>query len=369
MRVLFDHQIFSLQDAGGASRYFYELVRHLQATDSVHMELALGLNNSVFPFGTTVNSRTHVFESRSRLPPGVFRYLVNEIFSNALGPVRGLFDIYHPTLYRAIPWIRRQRMVVTHHDCTHELFPQLFRNAATVIRNKRRLYDAADAIICVSESARRDLIRFYPVAEKRTHVIHHGFAPFAESARGDANSVPQIAPYILFVGARGTYKNFMSLLQAYKDSGTALDYELVAVGGGEFSAIEREKINQLGISERVRLIAKASDQVLAEMYRNAALFVYPSLYEGFGFPPLEAMSVGCPVLAAKTSCLPEICGEAAFYFDAEIHGSLGAALQKLLSDCCKRAALKEKGYQQVALYSWARSAAQTLKVYRDVLEE
>ena len=231
-----------------------------------------------------------------------------------------------------------------------------------MIRNKRHLYNAADAIICVSESSRRDLLRFYPVDEKKTHVIHHGFAPFANPACEDVNSVRKINPYILFVGARGTYKNFMSLLEAYKDSGTAVDYELVAVGGGEFSAIERERINGLGISERVRLIPKASDQVLAEMYRNATLFVYPSLYEGFGFPPLEAMSVGCPVLTANTSCMPEVCGDAPFYFDPGIDGSLGAALQKLLSDSSNGAALKEKGYQRAALYSWGQTAVQTLKV-------
>jgi glycosyltransferase involved in cell wall biosynthesis len=368
MRIFYDHQIFSLQDAGGASRYFYELARHLGAIDGPRLEIALGLNSSVYPFRKIANADTRIFERRVTLSPGVPRYILNEIISNIVGFTRGRFDIYHSTLYRTIPLLRRRRTVVTHHDCTHELFPHLFRNAAMIIESKRRLYAAADAIICVSEASRRDLLRFYSVAEERTRVIYHGFAPFLKPVNDQNQTYGESLQYILFVGARGAYKNFMALLEAYTTSGAAVDYELVAVGGGEFVAAELEKINQLGIMKRIKLIPKATDEVLAATYKNAALLVYPSLYEGFGFPPLEAMSMGCPVLTANTSSMPEVCGEAAFYFDPKDPEALRCALERALSDAEGTERKKDMGYQQVARYRWERTADETLNLYRRVLE-
>ena len=123
-------------------------------------------------------------------------------------------------------------------------------------------------------------------------------------------------PYLLYVGSRAGYKNFGLLLEAFFRSGLAGSYRLLAVGGGEFTAAERERIAELRLAGSVSVVPKAEDATLARAYRDAALFIYPSLYEGFGFPPLEAMSMGCPVLVNRTSSLPEICGDAAFYFDS-----------------------------------------------------
>ena len=237
-----------------------------------------------------------------------------------------------------------------------------------IIESKRRIYSAADAVICVSEASRRDLLRFYSVDEERTKVIYHGFAPFVRPINDQNQTCGGSLKYILFVGARGGYKNFMALLEAYATSGAAVDYELVAVGGGEFVAAELEKIKQLGIMKRIRLIPKATDELLAATYKNAALLVYPSLYEGFGFPPLEAMSLGCPVLTANTSSMPEVCGEAAFYFDPTDPAALKFALQRALSDTEGTQRMKDKGYQQVTRFRWERTADETLNVYRRVLE-
>jgi glycosyltransferase involved in cell wall biosynthesis len=313
MRILYDHQVFSLQDAGGASRYHYELIRNLQASNELEIELLTGLNASVMPFAGLQRDRTRIFSRRTSLKPGMARYAANELFSSMLAPLRGRFDIYHPTLYRALPWVRGRRIVVTHHDCTHERFPQLFSNAASIIASKRKLFAQADAILCVSASSRSDLLHFYPVAEEKTHVVHHGFSPLPAPPDGERG---QDAPFLLYVGSRTSYKNFSLLLQAFARSGLATHYRLLAVGGGAFSAEEQAGIHALGLSGSVTLIPKADEATLARAYRDATLFVYPSLYEGFGFPPLEAMSLDCPVLVNRTSSLPEVCGEAAFYFES-----------------------------------------------------
>jgi glycosyltransferase involved in cell wall biosynthesis len=373
LRVLYDHQVFSLQDAGGASRYHFELVRNLQGLHEIAMEVLLGLNCSVLPFRSLEQAGTRVFGRRTAVEPGLYRYAMNELFSAVAAPLTGRVDIYHPTLYRALPWVRRQGVVVTHHDCIHERFPHLFPNAASIMATKRKLFAQADAIICVSASSQRDLLHFYDVPEDKTHVVHHGFAPFGliesevDRNRVDKGGVQTSAPYLLYVGSRASYKNFGLLLEAFSRSGLAGDYRLFVVGGGAFSSQEQEQIASLQLAGAIDLVPKADDATLARAYRDAALFVYPSLYEGFGFPPLEAMSVGCPVLANRTSSLPEICGDAAFYFDSSDPEQLAQRLQSIVEDKQGLADKRKLGEEQVKLYDWGRCAHSTLAVYRQVI--
>jgi glycosyltransferase involved in cell wall biosynthesis len=363
LRILYDHQVFSLQDAGGASRYHFELIRNLQSLDEIAMDLLLGLNGSVMPFSSLQQSRTRVFGRRTAMKPGLSRYAINELLSAMAAPLRGRVDIYHPTLYRALPWVRRRGVVVTHHDCIHERFPHLFPNAASIVATKRKLFAQAGAIICVSASSQRDLLHFYDVPENKTHVIHHGFVPLSLMQGGVETS----GPYLLYVGSRASYKSFGLLLEAFSRSGLGGSYRLLAVGGGAFTTQEQEQIASLRLTGLITLVPKADDATLARAYRDAALFVYPSLYEGFGFPPLEAMSVGCPVLANRTSSLPEICGDAAFYFDSSDPEQLAQRLQSIVEDKQGLADKRKLGEEQVKLYDWGRCAHSTLAVYRQVI--
>ena len=365
MRVLYDHQVFSLQDAGGASRYHFELIRNLQGLDEIAIEVLLGLNGSVMPIRSLQQARTRVLGRRTTMQPGLPRYAINELLSAVAAPLQGQVDIYHPTLYRALPWVRRRGVVVTHHDCTHERFPHLFPNAASIMGTKRKLFAHADAILCVSAFSQRDLLHFYDIPEDKTHVVHHGFAHLGLIESG----VETRPPYVLYVGSRASYKNFGLLLEAFSRSGLAGSYRLLAVGGGAFTAQEQQQIASLELTGLIALIPKADDATLARAYRDAALFVYPSLYEGFGFPPLEAMSLGCPVLVNRTSSLPEICGEAAFYFDSTDPEELAQRLQSIVEDEAGLAGKRKLGERQVKLYDWSRCAQGTLAVYRRVAGE
>jgi len=372
MRILYDHQVFSLQDTGGISRYHYELVKGLQVFEDLRIELLIGGNASVLPFTMLRNGQTRVTAWNTRTKPDYARYAINEALLSLLAPLRGRLDVYHPTLNRIMPAVRSRRIVVTQHDCTHERFPHLFRNTDAFIRIKRKIFSLADAILCVSQSSRQDLLHFYDLDEAKTHVVHHGFSPLEEdpamepiepTEQRDPRSTPPGDPYLLYVGSRTDYKNFMSLLEAYAQAGLAEDYRLVAVGGGPSSAAEETRITQLGVAGRVSLLPRASDRALAKLYRDASLFVYPTLYEGFGFPPLEAMSLGCPVLANRTSSIPEICGKAAFYFQSQDPAELAAALTSTLQDVDGLREKRRLGYEQVRLYDWSRTARRTLEVY------
>src|SRR3974377_1493147 len=161
MRILYDHQVFSLQDVGGASRYHYELARYLAAVPDVQVELALGLYRSVCPFQELSSANLRVRGMRGPVPPGLLRYVLNESLGTAASLLGPRFDIYHPTYFRFMRVVRARRMVTTHHDCVYEEFPHLFRDAAAVIRAKGSLYAKADRIICISEASRRGLLAYY----------------------------------------------------------------------------------------------------------------------------------------------------------------------------------------------------------------
>jgi len=366
MRILYDHQVFSLQNAGGASRYFYELIRALASISGVQTELWLGIHDTAYPFRDLTCVQTHVVGWRGGMRRGSTRYIANEVLSNGLAPFAGKLDIYHPTLYRSMPLIRARRVVATHHDCAHERFPELFANADQIVRAKRRLYGRADAIICVSESSRQDLFRFYDVEPAKTRVIHHGLQPLRSSPAPTSELRAQWpAEFLLFVGSRAAYKNFNALLRAFRATGLDQRMWLLAAGGGALTAEERALAQELKVETRVIVIPQIADAQLAEAYRAAALFVYPSRCEGFGFPPLEAMAAGCPALVSKTSSLPEVCRDAPFYFDPEEQGSLESSLLTTLHDETARQQSRQRGLQVAALYSWETCANQTLALYRE----
>jgi glycosyltransferase involved in cell wall biosynthesis len=371
MRIFYDHQVTSLQDAGGISRYYFDLVQALPDLDAaggrVSPELLLGFNRSVLPF-SSLEPRARVTSFASAIRPGPLRYAVNEALTAAVAPLRGRVDVYHATYQRLLPSIRYDAVVVTHHDSTPDRFPHLFPDAAAIHARLRKVYARADQIICISESCRQDLLHYFPIALEKTVVIHHGFSALPAAGEDERSTMPCEQPYLLYVGSRAAYKNFPSLLRALAQQANK-DVHLVAAGGGPFSVADLAEISRLRLTERVHLLPRVSETQLADLYRNAALFVYPSLYEGFGFPPLEAMSAGCPALVSCAAALPEICGDAAFYFDPASVDDLAAALARLLVDDTVRLSKLALGLEQVKRYTWHRTAAETLAVYRAALDK
>ena len=168
VRVLYDHQVFSRQSAGGASRYFCEAwLRELSATTKVELELLVGVSATVYPLRDLSAASTRVRACRGPNLGGAWNYVVNEAFGNCVAPFLGKMDVYHPTLYRVMPGVRARSVVATHHDCTQERFPQEFRYVDKVMRAKKSLYAQADGIICVSEWCRKELLDMLPASISR----------------------------------------------------------------------------------------------------------------------------------------------------------------------------------------------------------
>ena len=266
------------------------------------IEYLLGRNASILPFTDLASASVRIFSTPTRLQPGNLRYGWNALLTNLSAPLRGRFDINHSTYQR---WSRGSLHSPGRHPPRQHsgALSPLFPDAAAIIERKRRLYERADAILCVSQASKADLVRFYNLDERKAAVVYHGFRPL-HSPGADASHW-EGKPYILYVGSRTGYKNFNALLHAFAASATPEGMGLVVVGGGPWQAAETEALQTLGLEGRVTLVPKATETELAALYSNAALLVYPSLYEGFGFPPLEAMSVDCPVLVSRTSSLPE----------------------------------------------------------------
>lgn len=368
VRIYYDHQLTSLQDAGGASRYHYELLRFLDGVPEVQTTTFLGFDSTVYPYLQLASSKTKVLGFRGPLRKGAKRYVVNEALANAVAPFYGKFDIYHPSHHRMLPFVSARRLVVTHHDCIYERFP-VFRFTKEVLRAKKKLFATADLIICISESSRADLFHYYDVNPAKTRVVHEGYTrlPRSPEAAGDLAGLVRRA-YILYVSGRSLYKNFRGFLQAFRDTRLHESMDLLVLGGGPLTEDEREFIAKLGIGDAIVAIPLVDDGLLAEAYAGARLLAYPSLFEGFGLPPLEAMYLGCPVLACNTSSLPEICGEAPFYFEKDEPDSLRDALLRAVWDEHSRAAAIQCGREVAAGYSWEACGEQTLALYREVLE-
>jgi glycosyltransferase involved in cell wall biosynthesis len=366
VRILYDHQVFSLQDAGGVSRYFYELAKHLTTIPDAQTELLMGINGNVYPFRELDASKAHVEGLPRWLPPGSLRYMANEAWSNLRAVTLGKFDIYHPTTYLRMPMVRARHVIATHHECTHERFPELFPDVKKVLWARKRLFPRVDMIICCSESTRQDLLRFYNVDPAKTRVIYHGLTALPRSPEAAATLKKLVRrDYLLYVGMRAAFKNFRGLLQAIYDAGLQDSHDLLVLGGGELTGEEKALIDSLGLGNSIVAMPKVSDELLAEAYSGAKLFVYPSLSEGFGIPPLEAMSLGCPVLASRGGSIPEVCGDAPFYFDLDDQQSFAAELLRALNNEPARETAIAAGKSVASQYSWTKCAEQTLALYRE----
>ncbi len=198
----------------------------------------------------------------------------------------------------------------------HELFPNEFSVTDNTAATKRIAIARADHVICISENTKLDLMRLHGTPASKISVVYLGFDQFVTDEDKLPPAVFAGKPFLLYVGQRGGYKNFTGLLKAVASSDRLLsDFDIIAFGGPKFSDSERNLVSSVGFAEnQVRQIS-GDDDLLGGFYGSAKAFIYPSLYEGFGIPPLEAMAHQCPVISSNTSSMPEVIGSAGEYFD------------------------------------------------------
>ncbi len=365
MRIAFDYQIFGRQEYGGVSRYFFELARHLSMSPENQVAIAAPVYVNAYirdcPQSVNLIGRR---VPRWRNTGRVIRALNSVLVASAWKHLRP--EIVHETYYsskRSGP--SSAATVLTVFDMVHEKFPMSSSAFDTSAREKAAAVARVDHIVCISENTRKDLIDILNVAPEKTSVVYLGAE--LSQVQETAVSGPKQA-YLLYVGQRHGYKNFATLLKAYGESRwLAREFSLVCFGGGGFSHEELRLADALKVP-RARLVHRSGDDAkLAELYAGATAFIYPSLYEGFGIPPLEAMSMGCPVVCSNTSSLPEVVGDAAETFDPQDVEQMRLAIEHVVGSPTFAGILIERGRERAKRFSWQNCADQTLAVYHQTL--
>lgn len=364
--VVYDHQIFSLQRFGGISRYFCELAVRVQSVPGFSARVVAPVHFNDYLRDCEVPRLAVHLSLHLRGAGRLFRAangLLGPLLVRAVAP-----SLVHCTYYGPPTKPSRQPLVVTVFDMIHELFPSHFPATDSVRRNKRLCVERADHVICISESTAQDLVRLLEVPRSRISVTHLGLSDtFGEPAPSGEIS-PHCRPYLLYVGHRGGYKNFETAIKAYASSSLLRDeVDFVTFGGHPFNSAEESMLSTLSLRPGAVRRLVGSDAELARTYRHARAFVYPSRYEGFGIPPLEAMSAGCVVACSNTSSIPEVVGDAAVLFEPDDLGSVAAALESACFDETLRLILARNGRRRVTEFSWDRCAEQATNVYRTLL--
>ena len=286
-------------------------------------------------------------------------------------------DVFHATNHIFPFRVRRVPTVVTIHDVTMLLFPEWHPSRRLALMGPALAPAAsrADRIITPSHHTREDVLKLLPVEPERVVVVPEGVdaifkpQPEAEVAERLAPLGLRAGEYLLFLGTIEPRKNLARLLEAVEAAGATVGLLVLAGGQGWNNAAIRSAIARLTRAGRVRALGYVPDDLRAPLLAGARAFVYPSLYEGFGLPPLEAMACGTPVLTSNVSALPEVMGDAALSVDPTDVSALTAALARIWGDEALRADLRARGLARASQFSWDRTARLTLDVYHAVLDE
>lgn len=345
--IIIDNIIYSLQKAGGISIYFSEILAHLLANKYSFKVLHYKNDNKILK----EYQQDSVFPSKTMcLPISFGRYLDVVIPKDS--------QIFHSSYYRLPVFFQRNKVkiVTTVHDFTYERYIGGFSSKIHHWQKKRAVL-ASDVIVCISENTKKDLIHYIPQAKnKDIRVIYNGvsdsFHPLAASKQ------LQNKDTILFVGSRVGYKNFKSLVVAMKE---LADKTLIIVGGGELTDEEHVLLNKFCFG-RYKYFSFVSNEQLNLLYNQAFCLVYPSLYEGFGIPAIEAMKSGCPVIAANSSSLPEVCADAAILLDEVNPSNIIVAVEALHNEI-KRVQLINAGFSNSKRFSWDKMFQELSKIY------
>lgn len=369
MRIAFDSNIFTMQKYGGVSRYIVRLGE----------ELSL-LGNEVKVFGW-LHKNCHLRDSRlqsqlryiDEFPPMTRRiaHHLSDLVANRQLRNWQPSLIHETFCHDRMVGSQKTPRVCTIHDLIHQKFPLYRGRLNRIPEYQQSTICRSDAVICVSESTKQDLSDCFNIEESKIWVVHHGFEhatemPLLTEAEEVTFANLKSMPYLLYVGVRDGYKNFHGFLRALKASSAHQGIRVVAFGSGPLTPNELLWIREMGFKAGDILHSSGSDSLLQALFRYAEAFIYPSIYEGFGFPPLEAMAEDCPVISSNTSSMPEVIGDAAEYFDPHSVDSMAQAIDSVVGSSGRRSQLIEAGKLRLKAFSWSKCAAETLAVYQTI---
>ena len=367
MKVLYDHQCFVQQQFGGVSRYHYQLIKELNKLQDVEATLSLKYSNNFY-----INE-DNGFDVKKFFPNYKFYFkrtildYINRFYTNR-DLESGDYDIFHPTYFNPyfLKHLNNKPFVLTVYDSIHEKYPEIINSIDKTLENKKLLLSKAGLILAISNSTKNDLISLYNIPAEKIEVVYLA-ASINKSLASSNSKLSLPEKYILFVGNRDFYKNFYnfilaveSLLKEHKD------LLLICAGGGIFTNEEKKLFHSKELENKI-MHKGADDVMLANLYSNALAFIFPTLYEGFGIPALEAMNCDCPVIMSNTSSLPEVGGEAAIYFDPNNIDDMREKIKLVIINKDLRNEIILKAKTQRQKFSFEKTAIKTLEVYKRLL--
>ena len=366
MKVAYDSQIFTRQAYGGISRYFVKLLKELHEQ---HIDAKVFAGFYQNRYLGELPKQTFQGIALKKYPPRTGRLFKEINFFVCNRSVEKYSpDIFHETYYSSLgePNSGGAPRFVTVYDMIHEKFPGSFLVGDSTSLDKLAAVKRADHVICISQSTKNDLCEIFNLDQRKVSVVYLGFDDFATKPVNRYTSSKR--PYFLYVGQRKGYKNFALLLKAVASTASLFkNVDVLAFGGGGFDGEEQALIRRLGFAhEQIKQI-HGNDQLLAETYVQALGLVYPSLYEGFGLPPLEAMARNCPVISSNTSSMPEVIGGAGEYFDPQSLDSISSAIEAVVFSKERMQELKKLGSERVKFFTWQRCGQETRTIYQSVL--
>jgi glycosyltransferase involved in cell wall biosynthesis len=358
----------------GIGTYVRNLLRHLSRLDA-ETEYILFCRES--DCGTVEE-----LGANFRAIPEVAKpYSVSEQLRIPMDLRREKIDLFHAPHY-VLPPLTPCKSVVTIHDCIHLRFPQYLPNRLAYAYAWSSMWLAtrrANRVLTVSEASKRDILRYYSIPDQRIDVIYNaiddrlGEEPSPEDIERVRDRYQLNAPYVLYAGNIKPHKNLERLIEAFHTlrQDPDLGHVKLLIIGDEVSkyATLRRAVHRYKLHKYVRFFGFVPDKTLAVFYRLARVFVFPSLYEGFGFPPLEAMASGAPVITSNVSSLPEVVGDAALLIDPHDPIAIAEAMRRVLLDSDLREDLRQRGLRRVKEFSWERSVRRVREIYDEVLAE
>ena len=390
MKVLYDYQIFDDQKFGGISRYFYEIIKRAGSFNKTEVNLSLVYTNNEYLLKDNFFSeklqakpiRKTFINENGKIPFNRLFYKMEQKILSKINPdnitetnkaasimkiKEGNFDIFHPTYYDDyfFDYLGQKPYVLTIYDLIHEIYPEFYMYHS--LNKSQKLLTGAAKIIAISENTKKDLVCFYDVEPDKVEVTY-----LANSLESDKNGYNKLlinklpSKYLLFVGNRNMYKNFYFFAEVFKKVSYSYPDLFIVCTGNEFNKDEKYFFQKLGLQDKI-IHHFTSDDELKIFYQHALAFVFPSQYEGFGLPVLEAFSFGCPVLCSNSSSLSEIAKDAAIYFDPKNPHSLLTAIYQILSNEELRKTKILNGNHQLKNYSWNITTQKTIEVYKQVI--
>jgi len=359
MKVLYGSQIFNLQRWGGISRYIYTLCKYSDKefdykvsgvySDNIYAEKISNLKH--FPIKSSFKGKLRIINYCN-------------YFNDRMELKKSNFDIYHPTYYNINHLDCKKPIVITAHDFIDELFREIRPGNDYIINAKIHALEKADKIIAISNNTKNDILKIYPhINPSKIEVVYHAI----EWTLGEKHkmNISLDKPYILFTGQRDNYKNFQFFLESIASILLENNIYLVCTGA-KFSEYETQMIESLNLNNNVVHVFANEDELKA-LYENSICFVYPSLYEGFGLPILEAFASETPAILANASCFPEIAQDAALYFDPRSMDDIKNQINKILQSESLRKDLISKGSIRFKDFSINNMIHNTAMVYKSLL--